>query len=27
VTGLIDLSLIVYWRMRDTRKHSMIVED
>ena len=27
VTGMIGLSLIVYWRMRDTRKHSMIAED
>ena len=27
VTGMIGLSLIVYWRMRDTRRHSMIAED
>jgi MHS family alpha-ketoglutarate permease-like MFS transporter len=27
VTGMIGLSLIVYWRMRDTRRHSMILED
>ena len=27
VTGMIGLSLIVYWRMRDTREHSLILED
>jgi MHS family alpha-ketoglutarate permease-like MFS transporter len=27
VTGMIGLSLIVYWRMRDTRQHSLIAED
>lgn len=27
VTGMIALSLIVYLRMRDTRRHSMILED
>jgi MHS family alpha-ketoglutarate permease-like MFS transporter len=27
VTAMIGLSLIVYWRMRDTRRHSMILED
>ncbi|HLL58281.1 MAG TPA: MFS transporter [Allosphingosinicella sp.] len=27
VTGMIGLSLIVYWRMRDTRQHSRILED
>ena len=27
VTGMIALSLVVYWRMRDTRRHSMILED
>ncbi len=27
VTGMIALSLIVYWRMRDTRHHSRILED
>ena len=27
VTGMIALSLIVYWRMRDTRTHSLILED
>ena len=27
VTGMIALSLIVYWRMRDTRRHSLILED
>lgn len=27
VTGMIALSLIVYLRMRDTKKHSMILED
>jgi MHS family alpha-ketoglutarate permease-like MFS transporter len=27
VTAMIALSLVVYWRMRDTRQHSMILED
>jgi MHS family alpha-ketoglutarate permease-like MFS transporter len=27
VTGMIALSLIVYWRMRDTQTHSQILED
>ena len=27
VTGMIALSLIVYWRMRDTKRHSLILED
>ena len=27
VTAMIALSLIVYWRMRDTRRHSLILED
>ncbi len=27
VTAMIGLSLIVYWRMRDTRRHSLILED
>ncbi len=27
VTAMIGLSLIVYWRMRDTRQHSLIAED
>jgi len=27
VTALIGLSLIVYWRMRDTKRHSLILED
>ena len=27
VTGIIALSLIVYWRMRDTKRHSLILED
>jgi MHS family alpha-ketoglutarate permease-like MFS transporter len=27
VTVMIGLSLIVYWRMRDTRRHSLILED
>jgi MHS family alpha-ketoglutarate permease-like MFS transporter len=27
VTALIGVSLIVYWRMRDTRRHSLILED
>ena len=27
VTAMIGLSLIVYWRMRDTRHHSLILED
>ena len=27
VSAMIGLSLIVYWRMRDTKRHSLIVED
>jgi MHS family alpha-ketoglutarate permease-like MFS transporter len=27
VTAMIALSLIVYWRMRDTKRHSLILED
>lgn len=27
VSAMIGLSLIVYWRMRDTRRHSLILED
>jgi MHS family alpha-ketoglutarate permease-like MFS transporter len=27
VTAMIGLSLIVYWRMRDTKRHSLILED
>lgn len=27
VTGMIAVSLVTYWRMRDTRKHSRIMED
>ncbi len=27
VTAMIGVSLIVYWRMRDTRNHSLILED
>jgi MHS family alpha-ketoglutarate permease-like MFS transporter len=27
VTGMIGLSLLVYWRMRDTKHHSLILED
>jgi MHS family alpha-ketoglutarate permease-like MFS transporter len=27
VAGMIGVSLIVYWRMKDTSKHSQIMED
>ena len=27
VTGMIAVSLVTYWRMRDTRQHSLITED
>src|SRR3546814_3641106 len=27
VTAMIGLSLVVYWRMRDTKQHSLIAEE